>query len=225
MNATSEKEFRFSKFRVMVPRSLLAKWAATSAEETCKIIESMTAVWVVANAEWKQAKFKPTLEGIRTVFECFPSKGDSLAKTVEKLANPELKKRVLWLLKFERYRALNRPPMAKLFLQAVMMAAANGDERFFKALGERLKDKPVPFKALSKSTALSRLLREQWIVKNGLCLCWFSDKALTDFLKKTHRAYTPDAVRKTRERMRLRKLRRPLVRSIATNGDRIHLRQ
>jgi hypothetical protein len=225
VHATGEKEFRFRKYRVMVPRSLLTKWAATSVEETCKIIESVTAVWAVANAEWKQAKFKPTLEGIRAVFDLLPSRTEPLTKTVEKLANPELKTRVLWLLKFERYRALNRPPMAKLFLQAVIMAAADGDERFFKALGERLKDKPVPFKAPSKSTALSRLLREQWIVKNGLCLCWFSDPALTDFLKKTHGAYTPDAVRKTRERMRLRKLRRPLVRSIATDGNSIHLRQ
>ena len=208
---SGEKEFRFYNFRVIVPRSLLTKWAATSTEEVCAIIDSVTAVYAGANRGWKRAKFEPTLEGIRTLFE------------FENLENAELKKRVLWLLRFERYRALNQLPLAKIFKKAVVVAAREGDQHFFKAVGERLKKKALPFKRPSKWTELAALLTEHWIVKNGLCLCWFSDKAVTGFLKQTHKAYTPDAVRKTRERMGLRKLRPPLVRSVHLDGNRIHL--
>jgi hypothetical protein len=224
VSTTGDKEFHFGRFRVTVPQSVLTKWAATPVDETCKIIESVTALYTSAKAEWTQAKDKPTLEGIRALFECFPAKGDSLAKTIEKLENRELKKRVLWLLKFERYRALNRPPIAKLFLQAVMMAAADGDERFFKRLGERLKGKAIPFEAPAESTGLKKLLIEHWIVRQGICFCWFSDLALQNFLEQTDETYTPDAIRKTRERLRLRNLRRPIVRSLEIAGNRIRLR-
>ncbi len=223
MNVSDEKQFRFRTFRVLVPQTLFKRWAAISTREKGRIIDSVRAVYAAANEEWKRAKFKPTREGIRTALELTPSIGETLTKTVEKLTNPELEKRVLWLLQFARYRAWNRSPIARFFQRAVTTAAADGDQSFFKALGERLKKKPILFKPPGEPTALKRLLLENWITSRGICFCWFSDKALTDFLKQTHESYTPDAVRKTRERLRLRKLRHPIVRSVEKVDNRIHL--
>src|SRR5262249_31908166 len=149
-----------------------------------------------------------------TVLQFLPAEGESLATSGTRLTDVQLKRRVLWLLRFSRYRTLNRPPMDRLFKQALAIAADDDDQAFFKALGERLKDKPIPFKSPSKPTPLTKLLLEHWIVKSGICFCWFSDNALTQFLKQTHESYTPDAIRKARERLRLYKLRHPIVRSV-----------
>ena len=158
----------------MVPRLLLKKWNATSINETREITESVLAFYAVTRAAWKDAEFKPTLEGIRAVLELVPSTGETLREAVGRLTNPELKRRVLWLLRFARYRAWNRSPIASLFQRAVAMAAVDGDQRFFKALGERLKDKPIPFEPPHETTALAKLLIDNWVVKDGLCLCWLA---------------------------------------------------
>jgi hypothetical protein len=144
--------------------------------------------------------------------------------TRKKLTGAEAKERVLWLLQFQGYRDWNRSPIAAAFRHAVAVAAIDGDQHFFKALGERLKEKPIPFKAPRKFSPPAELLLEHWIGRKGICFCWFSKQALTDFLAQTHESYTPDAIRKTYERLGLRKLRRPLVRSIQVEGKRIRLR-
>jgi hypothetical protein len=137
----------------------------------------------------------------------------------------ELQERVLSLLRFGLYRDWSRSHIAPLFKQAVAWAADDGDQKFFKALGERLKEKPITLKAPRERSPLQEILIDHWSVPKGICLCWFSDKALQSFLALTDKTYTQDAIRKARTRLRLRKLGRPLVRAVEKLGpNQIRLR-
>lgn len=230
--ARLEQEFHFRGFRVAVPQSILKGWAAVPVDEVCKIMDSVLLVYVMQNHRWKGARVQPAvvatelntgeqmIKGLQILRE-----GSNLpVPSAKKLTSAEVKDRVLLLLQFKDYRAWNRSPIAAVFPSVVKLAALEGDQRFFKALGDRLKKKPIPFKAPRKFSPLAELLLEHWITRKEICFCWFSNKALTEFLKKTDETYSADAIRKAYERLRLRKLNPPLVRSIEAEGKRIRLR-
>jgi hypothetical protein len=211
--------FRYNGFDVVVPRSVLKEWEAQAAKWE-QMIKVPLAHYALMRADWAMAKIKPIQEGMRCQSELIPEKGDSLLKKLKKLENPEVKERVLELLKYERYRAWNVFPVSEiLFMRAVMMAARDGDEDFFKALGERLKEKPIPYKPPHKPSNLTELLLLNWLANEGICFCWFSDKALRDFLESTGETYTLDAIKKAYARLnpKLPRLGRALVRSVEKN--------
>lgn len=118
-----------------------------------------------------------------------------------------LKEDVLQLLKFKRYRRRwNKSPLRDLFCRAVMLAATEGDETFFKRLGRSLERKPMFFRKPAPSTQIERALVNDWISDHGFCLCWCSDQAIADLLGATKAYYCDfEAVRKARQRLRLRK--------------------
>jgi hypothetical protein len=198
----------------MVPRSVLEAWEAQR-DKQLEMIE-------VLRGHYARRKNKPITEGISCELEFTPQRGDSLFEIVKKLENRELKKRVLELLKYREYRAWHLSPINKLFRLAVMMAAHDGDAAFFKALGERLKKPCGPTLKLSE---LRSFLLLNWI-DTEVCFCWFSDRALLDFIKLTEKdgaPFTMDAIRQERERLGLPKLKPALVRSIKQDGKRILL--
>jgi hypothetical protein len=210
-----DKEFSYNGFVVIVPRSVLKVWEA-QADKQLEMIK-------VLLAHYARLRNKPITEGIRCTLEFGRVPGEPLSKTAEKLANPKVKESVLELLKYQHYRAWHLSPIRNLFTRAVTMAALDGDEAFFKALGERLKK---PCKPAFKVSDLNKLLLFNW-VGTGICFCWFSDRALLDFLDKTKEltggTFTPDAIRQALVRLQLPRLRPPLVRSVAKDGKRIFL--
>lgn len=234
------QEFDFRGHRVAVPKSILKGWAAVSTNEVCRIMLSVELVYAMQTIKWKCAKVGPSVvatelatgEAARTAHQAFHDFLNHKRSPQKKLTIAEIKERVLCLLQFQGYRDWNRSPIATAFLYAFAVAAIEGDQHFFKALGERLKEKPIPFKAPRKFSPLAELLLEHWIVREGICLCWFSNRALKDFLKQTtHKSYTADAIRKAYERfglpklrLGLHKLRQPLVHSIQVEGKLILLR-
>jgi len=229
--ARLEQEFQFRGFRVAVAQSILKGWDAVPVEEKCKIVNSVRVVYAMQNIKWAGAKVQaPALatevqtgEQRNRGLELLRESVNLPVPPAKKLTIAEVKDRLLLLLQFKDYRAWNRSPIAAVFLDVVKFAAIEGDQRFFKALGERLKDKPIAFKPPRKFSPAAELLLEHWIARKGICFCWFSTRALTDFLQRTNVLYTPDAIRKTYTRLRLRKLKRPLVRSIEVNDKRIRL--
>jgi hypothetical protein len=169
------------------------------------------------NVKWQGAKAKPSVVAREL------ATGEQARSPRKKLTIAEVKERVLWLLQFQGYRDLVGSPIEFAFWCAVTAAISDGDHHFFRALSERLKEKPIPFKPPREFLPLVDLLLEHWIAKKGICLCWFSNKALSDFLKQTQKSYyAPDAIRKAYDRLGLRKLRRPLERGI--EPDRTDLR-
>ena len=228
-----EQEFRFLGHRVAVPKSMLKAWAAVPAPEVCRIIGSVRAVYAEGNLKWECARVGPSVvarelatgEQALTAIQLYHDVLNQQQSTRKKLTPADVKKRVLWLLQFQGHRDWNCSPIAAAFRYAVALAAIDGDQHFFRALGERLKEKPIPFKAPRKFSPPAGLLLERWIAKKGICFCWFSNRTLSDFLKQTQKSYyAPDAIRKAYERLGLRKLRRPLVRGIEVEGKWIRLR-
>jgi hypothetical protein len=197
--------------------------------------------WEKEDEEDEPAKFRRSARRLKRMIRSYRLDSDSLDREekeseddyqgdlLEEVRRPqrllrhrELKARVLSLLRFELHRDWSRSPIAPLFKQGVMWAADDGDQRFFKTLGETLKDKPIPRK-VPRDNPLKQILIDRWIVPKGICLCWFSDKALANFLRHTDQSYSPDAIRKTRERLRLRKVQPPIVRSVEITANRINL--
>jgi hypothetical protein len=228
-----EREFRFLGFRVAVPKPILKDWAALPTDKVCRIIDSVRVVYAKGNLKWESARAEPSVvarelatgEQAPTALQLYHAELKHQVFTRKKLTGTEAKERVLWLLQFQGYRDLNRSPIAAAFWHAVTVAVSDGDEHLFRALGERVKEKPIPYKPPRESSPPAGLLLEHWIVKKGICFCWFSNRALSDFLKQTQKSYyAPDAIRKAYERLGLRKLRQPLVREIEVAGKRIRLR-
>jgi hypothetical protein len=201
-----DKEFLYNGFSVMVPRSVLKVWEAQ--------VDKQLEMLKVLRRHYAQ----PITEGILCTLEFGRVPGEPLSKTAEKMANPGVKKAVLELLKYEHYRDWHLSPIRDLFVRAATMAALDGDQGFFKGLGERLKKKPIPNKLLRNP--LNKLLLDNW-VGEGICFCWFSDKALQDFLQLTEETKPLlDTIRQARTRqLKLPKLRPSLVRSIERDGQ------
>ena len=203
-----EQEFHFLGHRVAVPKSILKGWAAVPAAEECRIIDSVRAVYIKRSLKWECARVGPSVvarelatgEQAPTALQLYHDFLKHQRSTRKKLTNAEAKERVLWLLQFGDYRDWNRSPIAASFRYVVAVAAIDGDQHFFRALGERLKEKPIPFKAPRKFSPPAEVLLEHWIVREGICLCWFSNRILADFLKQTDKSYMPDAIRKTYDR-------------------------
>jgi hypothetical protein len=201
-------------------------------EEKCKIVDSVRIVYAMQNIKWAGARVQPAILATEVETGEQMTKGSQLFRkrlnfpvpSAKKLTIAEVKDRLLSLLQFKDFREWNCSPIAAVFSHVVALAAIEGDQRFFKALGDRLKEKPIPFKAPRKFSPIAELLLEYWVARKGICFCWFSNNALTDFLKQADKSYTPDAIRKTYERLPLCKLRRPLVRSIEVDSKRIRLR-
>ena len=228
-----EQEFHFLGHRVAVPQSILKGWAAVPAAKECRIIDSVRVVYMKGNLKWECARVEPSFvaselatgEQAPTALQLYHHSLKHQQSPRKKLTIAEVKKRVLLLLQFQGYRDVNRSPIAAAFWHAVTVAFSDGDQRFFRALAERVKEKPIPFKAPRKFSPPTDVLLERWIAKKGICFCSFSNRALSDFLKQTtDELYEPDAIRKAYERLGLRKLRQPLVREIEVAGKRIRLR-
>jgi hypothetical protein len=212
--ATGYKEFQYNGFTVLVPRSILQAWEAQPDKK-----EEMSKV---APALRDRMKRKPITDGIRLKLEFGRVPGEPLSKTAEKMMDPGVKKAVLELLKYENYRDWHTSPIRDDFMRAVAMAALDGDQAFFKRLGEILKKPCKPTARLSK---LRELLLSNW-AGTGICFCWFTDSALLNFIKLTEKDGTPflmDAIRQERDRLGLLKLKPAFVRSIKKNGKRILL--
>jgi len=201
-----DKEFFYNGFVVIVPRSVLKVWEAQ--------VDKQLEMLKVLRRHYAQ----PITEGILCTLEFGRVPGEPLSKTAEKMANPGVKKAVLELLKYEHYRDWHLSPIRDLFVRAATMAALDGDQGFFKGLGERLKKKPIPNKLLR--SPLNKLLLDNWVAE-GICFCWFSDKALQDFLQLAGETKPKlDTIRAARTRLELPKLYRYLVRSARLDGDR-----
>jgi hypothetical protein len=210
----SYKEFQYNGFTVMVPRSVLKAWEAQGDKQ----LEMIN----VLQAHYKEQRNKVIAEGMRCWWKFSPQKGDSLLEIARKLQDREVKKEVLGLLKYRQYRAWHLSLIDDLFKRAVMMAAYDGDAAFFKGLGERLKRPCKPAFMVSK---LKELLLLNW-GGTGICFCWFSDRALLDFIKLTEKdgaPFTMDAIRQERDRLYLPKLKPALVRSVTQDGKQIFL--
>src|SRR5262245_62007616 len=156
--ARLEQEFQFRGFRVAVPQSILKAWDAVPLEEKCKIVDSVRLVYMRQNIKWNGARFQPAVvatelktgEQMNKGLQLFRQGLNLPVPPAKKLTIAEVKDRLLLLLQFKDYRAWNRSPIAVEFLRVVAFAAFEGDQRFFKALGERLKEKPIPFKPPGK---------------------------------------------------------------------------
>jgi hypothetical protein len=212
-NRDGYTEFPYNGFTVVVPRSILQAWEAQSdkQEEMIKVVRELLA----------RMRRKPITEGIRLKLEFGRIAGIPLSKTAEKMMNRGVKKAVLELLKYENYRDWQKSPIRDDFTRAVAMAALDGDQAFFKRLGEILK-KPCKPARISK---LKDLLLLNWIGE-GICFCWFTDSALLNFIKFTEKDGAPfavDAIRQERDRLGLPKLKPAIVRSIKQDGERILL--
>jgi hypothetical protein len=212
-----DKEFLYNGFSVMVPHSILEEWEANK-HEMIKMIYAVQTLFLRYRTDWVMAKLEPIREGIRCKSEFSPQNGDSLLEMGKKLENHGVKDRVLELLRYKHYRDWHKSPIKDLFTRAVTMAALDGDKRFFKRLYEKLRDPPIPYKPPRKLSPLSELLLFNW-VGEGICFCWFTAKALQDFLKETEVGWEPDAIRQARDRLKLPKLSRRLVRSVGKDGE------
>jgi hypothetical protein len=202
-------EFQYNGFTVVVPRSVLKAWEAQPDKQREMI--------KVLREHYDRLQNKPITEGIRCTLEFARVPGEPLSKTAEKMANPGVKKAVLELLKYQNYRAWHLSPIRNLFIRAVTMAALDGDEAFFKALGERLKKSCKPAFSISR---LKELLLLNWI-GTEVCFCWFTDDALLGFIKLTEKDGTPfttDAIRQERDRLGLLKLRPALEKNAQRVG-------
>lgn len=211
--------FRFCKFSVSVPKTVVSTWREIPLDTLDKIHTSVLAVYRKDIAAWKSAKFAPIDEGITAELERKPRSGEPVTKSWERLADRRVKNRVLDLLRYGRFRRWNDSPIRSLFATAVGMAAMDGDAKFFMQLGRRLERNPISFRPPADHSPPAGLLRENWLTHNGLCLCWFSNDALVSLLSIIDKNYSPDAVRKTQERLGLRKLRKPLIRSVNRDGS------
>jgi hypothetical protein len=177
------QEFHYNGFTVMVPRSVLKAWEAQGNKQL-EMINVLEAHYARTRADWEKAKFEAIREGISCTLEFSPQKGDSLREIDRKLENREVKKRVLELLKYQKYRAWHVSPINDLFTRSVVMAALDGDEHFFLELAKQLQKKPIPYKPPRKPSNLAELLLDNW-GGTGICFCWFSDNALRDFLRRS----------------------------------------
>ena len=170
-----EQEFRLRGFRVAVPKSILKRWATVPVDEVCKIIDSVCVVYAMGNLRWAGARVEPSVvamglaagEQMPTAAQIYHDFLNQQRSTRKKLTNTQVKDQVLWLLRFADYRDWNCSPIATVFRHAVAVAAIDGDQGFFKALGERLKEKPIPFKAPRKFSPLPQRVakRAQMILR------------------------------------------------------------
>jgi hypothetical protein len=215
---SAQRDFVFGRFTVTVPEVVVIKWQAMPVEE---IIGSVLANYRNLRGVRERAEFKPILEAIRTELELDVKHAKNLTDLEARLKDHRIKERILSLLQFAHFREWNNSPIKVLFARAVGLAAMDGDDVFFRRLGRRLEEEPIPYKPPLEPNALSAILLEHWVSQHGLCLCWFSDNALTSFLAHTTGIFTVDAVRKAHERLGLVKLRRPLLRSVRREGDKL----
>jgi len=216
------RSFKYRGRTVLVDEAIIEKWATVPHAEELAILRSVRLVYTAWLNELKAAKFKPTFEGIRITLTKVIQPGDKLPDIARKLDTP-VNDDVLELLKFSRYRNWNKPPLRTLFCRAVISAAMDGDATFFKRLGRILERKPVPFRAPANATPLEEALVSDWITDEGFCLCWCSDQAIAYLLTETKYSCDFQAVRKARQRLRLRKPSLKLATSVRRDGDRLLL--
>jgi len=72
VNITSETEFPFGSFRVVVPRSVLKKWDTTPAKEKWKILDSWVGVLDRGVRKAEHAINEPAIEGVRAYLDFDP---------------------------------------------------------------------------------------------------------------------------------------------------------
>jgi len=217
-----QRSFIYRGREVVMDAENVERWAKINNRDKLEIRRSVRLVYTAWLNELKAAEFKPTFEGIRITLTKDIQPGDKLPDIARKLDTP-VNDDVLELLKFSRYRHWNKSPLRDLFCRAVISAAMDGDATFFKRLGRILERKPVPFRAPAGATPLEEALVSDWITDEGFCLCCCSDQAIADLLTETKYSCDFQAVRKARQRLRLRKPSLKLVTSVRRDGDRLLL--
>jgi hypothetical protein len=215
------KTFQFEGAKVLVPRSVLRRWEKIEIEELETVLASIVDAYKHAVQKLRSVHSEPTVEGIRVHLSAGIMPWDGFADSWRKLhkSRVDARKEVLRLLKFTQYREWNFSPLKFLFWIAVLSAAVHGDTRFFIRLGKRLAEKPTLRRKISPGF-LAQILLEHWADRTGLCLCWFSDKAIVMLLKRAYGLHvTEAAVYQTHQRLGLKKLAAPLIRSVSLEDE------
>jgi hypothetical protein len=222
-----EREFTFLGSSVAVPGSILKNWALVPEAEKGKVIRSVCAVYLEEKLKIDCASVEPSVvarelmtgEAAPTAIQLWHDFLKNQETPRKKLSRAEVKERVLRLLQFQGYRDCNCSPLEAASWYAFKRAISEGDHHFLRALSDRVEKKPVPYKPPPGFSPLAALLLKHWYVKEGISLCWFSNKALACFLKQTNQSYMPekiqsyipDTIKKAYKRLGLQKLHRPLV--------------
>lgn len=120
-----------------------------------------------------------------------------------------LEERVFHILKWERYRDLQHPDIARL----MELARRTGDQKLLVRLGRALDQKPKIGHSDLYVDRLSFVLVEWWVQgpEGRVGLCRLTDKALFEFCKLilNQENLSFDVVRKTRQRWGLKKGAKP----------------
>lgn len=219
-------------FAFQIPANILADIQNVDNGEMNAIVESVTNCWERAHKEWEAAKNEPIrqiLEADRKFNPSIPESCssddfvDELLKAGERQSDRGIKHTVLQLIKSSYFRTLNSPDIMPFITSAVEMAVKDNDHEFFKRLGRELERPAMPYKPPKEQTPLERLLITHWFTPGqmGLHFCCFTDEALADFLHcvAPESGPTLDAVRKTRQRLKLKQTERKLVKTIECKGD------
>ncbi len=217
-------------FLFQIPANILSDIQNLGGAGRSDIYKSVTEAWERAHEEWEDAKDVPIRQFLEAQRKFNPSIPDQchdfiaeLLKAGEHWSNREIKAAVLQLIKSSYYRTLNSPDVMPLIKSAVQMAVDDNDQNFFKRLGRELEKAALPYKPPKAQTPLECLLMAHWITDGdiGLHFCCFSDQALADFLHHIAPEASPtfDAVRKTRQLLRLKQTRRKLIKMVKQSGN------
>ena len=215
-------------FLVQIPAHVVSTFQNLDPGDEADIVESLAECYRRLNEEWSNAELKPIMWWGDAQWKFFPpldrfTEGfpENFIKQSEAANNPAIKKEVLRLVRYSGFGGLNPPQIAPLLRLAVLQAIREDDEAFFKALG-RVLDKPRVFSVKPKDrTGIEKLLLEHWIsqTKTDVQLCCFTDQAVDDFFRAIGISFTLDAVRKARQRLGLRAMRRKLIKSVERRGN------
>jgi len=216
----SRRTFQLGKAEVSISPRVISSWRKLPADELEKIIDSVCNVWRWQRVRMKRSELEPLADGVEAFLQLSPERGDSLEKMADKLSDPTLQSRVLNLLPFTRYRKWIDSPISELVIRAICRAAYAGDEAFFRRLGKVLTKKPIVFGKLKQPEPLANFLTENWVAKNGVCLCWFTDSVLAQVVCVALKTVSFDDVKKTRQRLRLYRPRRALVHCVQISDQR-----
>jgi len=221
-------------FDVEIPRGIILAFCEVGVGEKADVVESLGACWKRLNEEWRAAKLKPVVIGVRATAEFnppVPEPGPDFISEMlrqEQCSNdPKVKEEVLQLVRFCQYRQLNAPWIMPLMSRAALQAIRDNDHEFFKRLGRQLEKTAITFTPPKEGTPLEKLLLEHWITQDeaGPQFCCFTDQALADFLHLVAPSANPtfDSVRKTRQRLQLRQTHKKLVKVSRCVGRKVVL--
>lgn len=216
-------------FSVRFPNQTLAAFRNLNPDIKADIVESLLPFYKVQRRELDEAKYAPLVTLVEAHEQFSPPSEFSREKWGKYEAathSRQVKRKVLRLLRFASFRCLagEVAPMLRL---AVSQAIEDNDVRFFKQLGRVLEKQPVMLDPLIEPTPAEQLLIEHWICQNeeAVHLCCFTDQAIDDFLKAVGVGQSLASVRKTRQRLGLKRLPKgfPFTKRVDREKDKIIL--